>query len=321
VDFDPATFYGAVLTQYYHDVTPPPEIYLPALPAEAELVGRWLSARRGQRVRLAVPVRGVKRKFIDVVRRNAQLAFEARFRAHHTHGVRSLEALAELLGLDEPPRRIECFDISNIQGTDSVASMVAWEGGKPRKSDYRIYNIRNVSGPDDFASLAEAVTRRYTRLLAEDRPLPDLVLIDGGAGQLGAAVAALAQVGLPMLAVASIAKREEEIYLQSRDRPIRADRSSPALQLVQRIRDEAHRFAITRHRQRRKRRTRRSELTDLPGIGAVTARRLLATFGSLEGVKRADREALRRVAGKRAADAIVERYGAGDPDGTTLAGG
>jgi excinuclease ABC subunit C len=309
IDFEPGAFYRAALTQYYAESPPPREVYLPHLPAENDLVGRWLSDRRGSRVRLRVPSRGPKRKLLDTVAGNARLAFESRFEARHRGGVEGLDQLARLLTLDEPPYRIECFDISNIQGSDAVASMVVWEAGRPRKSDYRSYNIRGVEGPDDFASIAEAVTRRYRRLLREDRRLPDLVLIDGGAGQLGAAVGALTRVGLPMLSVAAIAKREEEIYLQGRAEPLRLDRASPALLLIQRIRDEAHRFAVSRHRRRRSRRTLRTELTEIPGVGPVSARKLLREFGSLEGVRQADLEGLRRVVGSRAARAVAERYG------------
>ncbi len=312
VDLVGPSFYASVLAQYYGEVTPPPEIHLAEMPEEPELLARWLSERRGGTVRLKVPERGVKRRFLDLVRKNAVLAFESRFRAPHAHGVEALEALAEVLDLDEPPYRIECFDISNIQGTDSVASMVVWEGGKPKKSDFRTFTIRGVQGPDDFASMAEAVTRRYRRLLAEDRRLPDLVLIDGGQGQLGAAVRALAGVGLPMVPVISLAKREEEIWLQGGGEPIRLDRASPALQLVQRVRDEAHRFAVTRHRAKRARRTLRTGLLDVPGIGKVTARKLLREFGSLEGVRAADPEAVAKVAGRKVAEAIAVRYG-GDP--------
>jgi excinuclease ABC subunit C len=226
--------------------------------------------------------------------------------------VEVLGALAEALGLDEPPYRIECFDISNIQGSDAVASMVAWEGGKLRRSDYRSYTIRSVEGPDDYASMAEAVTRRYRRLLAEDRRLPDLVLIDGGRGQRASAVRALASVGLPMMPVVALAKREEELWLERSGNPVRLDRGSPALHLVQRIRDEAHRFAVSRHRSKRKRRTLRTELTDIPGIGPVTARRLLREFGSVEGVRKAGRRALESVAGPKVAAAVAARYGTGD---------
>jgi excinuclease ABC subunit C len=311
VDFEAGAFYATVLAQYYVDQPPPPEIYLPALPADVELLERWLGERRGGRVRLRVPRRGVKRKLLDTVAKNAALAFEAHFLSGHTHGVAVLEEVAAVLGLEEPPYRIECFDISNIHGTDSVASLVVWEGGRPRKSDYRTFNVRTVEGADDFASIAEAVTRRYSRLIAEDRRLPDLVLIDGGRGQLGSAVAALAQVGLPMLPVASIAKAEEEIFLAGRSEPIRLPRDSPVLQLIQRIRDEAHRFAVSRHRARRTKRTVRTALIDLPGIGPATARKLLRAFGSLEAVRRASPEALERVAGRRAARAVLERWPAG----------
>jgi excinuclease ABC subunit C len=225
--------------------------------------------------------------------------------------VAALEALAEALGLDEPPQRIECFDVSNIQGTDSLASMVVWENGQPRKSDYRTFNIKTVTGPDDFASIAEAVTRRYRRLLAEGRRLPDLVLIDGGAGQLGAAVRALASEGLPVVPIVSIAKREEEIYLQRGGEPLRLDRASPALQLLQRIRDEAHRFGITRHRRKRARRTLTTALLDVPGIGPATARKLLRAFGSVDGVRRAPRQDWERVAGKKAAAALAQALNSG----------
>jgi excinuclease ABC subunit C len=301
LDFDPETFYAAVLAQYYAEARPPPDIYLPDPPADPDWMERWLGERRGGRVRLRVPERGVKKRLLDLVRKNAVLAFESRFRAPHAHGVEVLEALAEALGLDEPPYRIECFDVSNIQGTDSVASMVVWEAGKPKKSDYRTFTIRGVKGPDDYASMAEAVTRRYRRLLAEDRRLPDLVLIDGGPGQLGAAVRALAEVGLPMLPVVAVAKREEEIWLEGAGKPIRLDRSSPALHLVQRVRDEAHRFAVTHHRRKRARRTLRTALLDVPGIGPTVAKRLLREFGSVEGVLAAAPEAVAKVAGRRVA--------------------
>ena len=306
--------YAAALTQYYADVPPPREIYLPESPADPELLSRWLAERRGGRVELRVPQRGPKHKLMELVRRNARLALEGRILAPHGRGMEGLAGLARLLGIDEPPFRIECFDISDLQGTDRVASMVVWEGGKPKKADYRSFNIRTVEGPDDFASLAEAVTRRYRRLLAEDRRLPDLVLIDGGEGQLGAAVTALARIGLPMLPVASIAKREEEIFVQGQSGSVRLDRRSPALQLIQRIRDEAHRFAVTRHRRRRSRRTLRTELTDLPGVGPVTARKLLRAFGSLDGVRRADPDELARVAGPKLARTILERYAGGPED-------
>jgi excinuclease ABC subunit C len=308
VGFEADAFYAAAIAQYYAETDPPPQIYLPVLPTRRALLESWLGERRGGRVRLHVPRRGPKRKLLELVGKNAALAFDARFRSAATHRVEILGALAEALGLDEPPYRIECFDISNTQGTDSVASMVVWEGGKPRKSAYRSFTIKGVDGADDAASIAEAVTRRYRRLVAEDRRLPDLVLLDGGKGQLGAAVAALARIGLPMVPVAAIAKREEEIFLEARAEPVRLGRASPVLQLIQRMRDEAHRFAVSRHRKRRARRTLRTELTELPGIGPVKARKLLTEFGSLEGVRRAGEEELARAVGRKAAAAIVARY-------------
>ena len=305
IDFEPAAFYAQVLLQLYAEAAPPPEVDLAALPGDAPLLEAWLSDRAGKKVSLRVPERGTKKRFLAMVERNAQLAFEARFRARHSHGVEVLEALADVLGLAEPPFRIECFDISNIHGTDSVAAMVVWEGGKPKPSDYRIFNIKSVVGPDDFASIAEAVTRRYRRILAEGRRLPDLVLIDGGQGQLGAAVRALAVEGLPTLPMIGLAKRDEEIFLQGQGDPIRLDRASPALQLLQRIRDEAHRFGLKRHRAKRARRTITTALLDVPGVGPKKAKLLLSAFGSVEGVKAAPADRIAEVAGEKVARAIA----------------
>jgi excinuclease ABC subunit C len=305
LDFEPAAFYAQVLVQLYADAAPPPEIELAALPADAELLTAWLTERAGRKVALHVPERGSKRRFLATVEKNAALAFDARFRARHSHGVEVLESLAEAIGLAEAPYRIEAFDISNIHGTDSVASMVVWENGKPKPSDYRIFNIKSVEGPDDFASIAEAVTRRYRRLLAEGRRLPDLVLIDGGPGQLGAAVRAAAAFGLPTIPMVSLAKRDEEIFLQGQGEPVRLDRSSPALQLLQRIRDEAHRFGIKRHRAKRSRRTLTTALLEIPGVGPKTAKALLRAFGSVAGVKRASTEQVAVVAGEKVARVIA----------------
>jgi excinuclease ABC subunit C len=307
-EFDAPAFYAAALTQYYAEVEPPREIYVPLQPDSHELLTDWLASLSERKVRLRVPQRGSKHRLLLLVQKNARLAFDSRFRTSHRHGVAALEQLAEALGLDESPYRIECFDISNIQGSETVASMVVLEGGKPRKSAYRSFNIRGVSGPDDYASIAEAVTRRYRRLLEEDARLPDLVLIDGGAGQRAAAVGALARVGLPMLPVAAIAKREEELYLEGREQPLRLARNAPALQLIQRLRDEAHRFALTRHRKRRRRRTLRTELTEIPGIGPVTAKKLLRHFGSARAVGQADEKELEALVGPRAAARITVYY-------------
>jgi len=306
LDFDTASFYAQVLVQLYAESTPPPEIEIAALPAEPQLLEAWLSERAGRKVVLHVPERGTKHRFMAMVEKNASLAFEARFRARHSHGVEVLEALAEVLGLSEAPFRIECFDISNIHGTDSVASMVVWENGKPKSADYRVFNIKSVTGPDDFASMAEAVTRRYRRVLAEGRRLPDLILIDGGPGQLGAAVRALAVEGLPTIPIVSLAKREEEIFLQGQGEPVRLDRASPALQLLQRIRDEAHRFGIKRHRAKRSRRTLTTALLEVPGVGPKTAKALLKAFGSVSAVRAAPPEQLVEVAGEKVARALAQ---------------
>lgn len=308
VEFDTDRLYSAVLTQYYVDLPPPSEVLLAEEPADRELLMQWLADRRGRSVRLTVPLRGAKRKFMEIVKRNARYAFDSRFRSHASRAGGGLPELAAALGLEEPPARIECFDISNIQGTDAVASMVVWQDGRPRKADYRSFNIRDVEGPDDYASIAEAVTRRYRRLIAEDRKLPDLILIDGGIGQLSAAVRALTVVGLPMLPVASLAKREEEIFLQGRADPIRLDRHQPALQLLQRIRDEAHRFAVSHHRRRRRRRTLRTELTDIPGVGPTFSKRLLIAFGSRRAVGRATAEELRPHVGPALALRIARHF-------------
>jgi excinuclease ABC subunit C len=304
VPFEPVSGYASVLVQYYTEQLPPPDIYLPELPEESEWVESWLQERRAGRVRLHVPQRGPKLKLRKLVEKNAQLGFETRFRTGHRHGVAAMERLAEHLGLEEPPFRIECFDISNIQGAETVASMVVFEGGKPKKAAYRSFNIRTVDGPDDFASMAEAVSRRYKRLLEEEQRLPDLVLIDGGLGQRGAAVSALARVGLPMLPVVSIAKREEELYLDQHQAPLRLERNDPALHLVQRLRDEAHRFAVSRHRRRRSKRTLQTELTQIPGIGATRAKALLRQFGSVKGVRSASAEELTAAVGPAAASKI-----------------
>jgi excinuclease ABC subunit C len=321
VDPDAPAFYAQAIAQYYAtEESLPSEIYLPEDPVDAPLIERWLTERRGRKVSLHAPRRGVKREFLDAVAENARLAFEQRFRAQHVHGVTVLEELRDLLGLDEPPYRIEGFDISHIQGTDQVASMVVWEGGKPKKSDYRRYKIKHEEGSDDFRSIAETVGRRYLRLQKEGARLPDLVLIDGGKGQLSSAVAALDQIGLGDLPVASIAKREEEIFVEGRGDPIVLPRDSSVLRLVQRIRDEAHRFAIAYHRKLRDKRTFTTELRDIPGVGATTASRLLQIFGSVEGVRAASETDLSGAVGPRLARVIRERLAGEAPSAADPAG-
>jgi excinuclease ABC subunit C len=296
---------AAYLQQYYASVEDvPAEIYVPAEPAGKDLLEEWLGQRKGVRVRILVPQRGPKRAFLETVAQNAKLAFESVFRSGHTHGVEAAEALREALGLEETPLRIEAFDISNLHGSDSVASMVVWEGGKMRPSEYRTFRVKTVEGADDFASIAEVVGRRYTRLVREGKDLPDLVLIDGGKGQLSAAAAVLEKLDLVTLRLVSIAKKEEILHLKGHDREIALDHSSPALHLIQRIRDEAHRFAITRHRRSRTRRTLTTALMEIPGIGVSRARRLLRTFGSVKGILAASPDDLVKEVGPALAERI-----------------
>jgi excinuclease ABC subunit C len=305
IEVDDAQFLEAALERYYGAAPEVPgTIVVPLEPGSRLVLEEWLGARRGGRVTFVVPQRGPKRALLETVTRNARLSFEAMFRAPHTHGVEILEGLQEALGLDEPPHRIECFDISHIQGTDQVASLVVWEAGRPKRSDYRRFKIRTVEGNDDFASMAEVVGRRYARLLKEGKTLPDLVLIDGGKGQLSSALAVLERLGLGHLRVASLAKREEEIFLDVRSGPVRLPHDSPVLHLVQRIRDEAHRFAITFHRRLRSKRTVGTELTGIEGVGKHRARLLLRRFGSVQGVREAPVEALVEVVGAAVAEKV-----------------
>jgi excinuclease ABC subunit C len=256
-------------------------------------------------VEIHTPHRGQKKAMIDLVANNARHSFNARFRVLKPGSRAIQEALEDALGLPAPPRRIECFDISHIQGTDKVASMVVWEDGRMKKSDYRKFVIRTVEGNDDFASMREVVTRRYARLREEGAPMPGLVLIDGGLGQLHAAAGSLEALGLADQPVASIAKREEIIYVFGQeDEPVTLDRFSPILHLVQSIRDEAHRFAITFHRTRRNAERLKSELAEIEGVGPRTVQKLLRHFGSPEMVKAATDAQLAEAAGPAAARRI-----------------
>jgi excinuclease ABC subunit C len=228
------------------------------------------------------------------------------------------ESLQDLLTLPELPRRIECFDISHIQGAETVASMVVWEDGGMKKSDYRKYQIKTVAGVDDFASMREVVGRRYRRVQEEQRPMPSLILIDGGLGQLHAAAEALELLGITTQPLASIAKREEIIYLYGQeDEPIVLDRRSPVLHLVQKIRDESHRFAVTYHRKRREIRDRESNLLTIPGVGPQTRNRLVAHFGSLRGIQGASQQALASVVAPHLAAAIYEYFHPADVSTTS----
>ncbi len=309
----PGSLFDTVLPQFYGDEAPPREIVLPRRPADPELLERFLASRRGGPVRIVAPRQGERRRFLDLVARNARLAFEARFLATHRGGVAALEALRDLLGLDEAPRRIEAVDASHFQGSEPRVSLVVFEGGRPRKSEYRLYRPRGARPGDDHAALAEVLGRRVRRLLREGRKLPDAVLVDGGRGQLAAAVRALREAGAGDLPVLSLAKREEEIYLPGKEEPLRLDRGDPLLHLLQQLRDEAHRFAVRGHRRARSRAEFRTVLAEIPGVGPVTARRLLAQFGSVDGVRRATEEALAAAVGPARARRIREWFGREEP--------
>jgi excinuclease ABC subunit C len=264
---------------------------------------------RATRVHIVVPQRGDKRSLLDLAGNNAKQSYDQRFRVMKPNTKAIQEALQDALGLPELPRRIECFDISHIQGAETVASMVVWEDGRMKKSDYRKFIIRSVDGVDDFASMREVVTRRYKRLQEEKKPMPSLILIDGGLGQLHAAAEALSSLEIINQPLASIAKREEIIYvLGQEDEPVVLDHHSPVLHLVQLIRDEAHRFAVTFHRKRRQMRDRSTELLEIPGVGARTTRRLLEHFGSVQAVKQAEAAALSSVVTRAQAEAILEYF-------------
>jgi excinuclease ABC subunit C len=274
-----------------------------------ELLEQWLSKRRGTLVRIRTPRRGEKLRLLELVVRNAELAYDLEWKHPRRQSQEILRALQDLLELEVEPRRIECFDISNIQGADIVASMVAFTDARPNKAEYRKFRVRGVSGaPDDFASMREVVGRRYKRLLEEGKELPELVLIDGGKGQLGAAIAALEELGLGEQPVASLAKREELIFVRGREHPIALPRASPVLQLVQRVRDEAHRFAIGFHRQARSARTLRSELDDIDGVGPAKRRLLLSRFGSVRGVRGASESELAAAVGKATAARVRAHF-------------
>jgi excinuclease ABC subunit C len=310
-NFEPGEFFGSVVKQYYLDAQfIPVEIHVPADFEDRVLLEDWLSQRRGKKVEIWTPQRGAKRELMDLVNRNARLSFLQRFRAALPSAASISKEVEETLDLEKSPRRIECFDISNLQGSDVVASMVVWEDGRMKKSDYRRFIIRSLSGlPDDFQSMREVVTRRYKRILEEGLSMPDLILIDGGVGQLHAAQSALDELNIVDQALASIAKREEIIYVAGReDDPIILERRSPVLRLIQQIRDESHRFAITFHRERRGRRTLTSELSEIEGIGLKTTQKLLTHFGSLARIKEATVEDLQGVVKRPQAEAVWKHF-------------
>ena len=313
--FHAGQVFSALLKQLYIDQRyVPRSILVPADFDDREALAELLTERTGHRIEIAVPQRGEKRSLVDLAGQNAKQSYIQRFRVLEPSRKAIQEAFADALMLPELPRRIECFDISHIQGAETVASLVVWEDGKMNKQAYRKFKVMTVLGVDDFASMREVVTRRYRRLLEEKKPMPSLVLVDGGLGQLHAAAEALesldfAAAGLTLPPLASIAKREEIIYLYgNEEEPVVLDRRSPVLHLVQLIRDESHRFAVGYHRQRRAMRDRDSELLNIPGVGAQTRQRLLTHFGSLRDVQQATAETLAAVVSRKTAETIWRHF-------------
>jgi excinuclease ABC subunit C len=307
--FSPAAFFSALLKQIYLDQSyVPRSILVPVEFPDRALLAEILTERTGRRVEILAPQRGEKRSLVDLVCQNAKQSYDQRFRVLQP-GMKAIqEALQDALTLEELPRRIECFDISHIQGAETVASMVVWEDGAMKKSDYRKFQVKTVTGVDDFASMREVIQRRYKRLQEDKKPFPSLILIDGGLGQLHAAYSALEEIGVTLQPLASIAKREEIIYVYGQENePVVLDRRSPVLHLMQKIRDESHRFAVTYHRKRRQMRDRDSELLSIPGVGPRTRQRLIEHFGSIRGIKQAAPDALTAVVNAATAEKI-RRY-------------
>src|ERR1700688_2373114 len=324
-DFDPHEFVPSLLKQLYLDAAYLPKaIHVPVDFEDRELLEETLTERAGHKVEIFTPQRGSKRAFLDLAENNAKHIFEQRFRVLKPTSKAIGEALQSALNLPEEAKRIESFDISHIQGTDTVASMVVWENGRMKKSDYRKFIIRGDEVPggappknDDFASMREAVTRRYSRVLTEKRAMPNLILIDGGIGQLRAAAQALESLQIINQPLASIAKREEILYIYGQeDEPCVLDHHSPVLHLIQQIRDETHRFAVTFHRLRRGKRQTKTALRDIPGVGPLTAQRLLREFGSVANVHRAGVEGLSRVITRKSAEKILAHLNSPATDGS-----
>jgi excinuclease ABC subunit C len=331
-EFDPQEFVPSLLKQLYLEAEYLPKaIHVPIDFEDRELLEETLAERAGHKVEIFTPQRGNKRSFLDLVESNAKHSFEQRFRVMKPSSKAIGEALQNALNLPEEPHRIESFDISHIQGTDTVASMVVWENGHMKKSDYRKFIIRGEEGRgdqagngmpysknDDFASMRETVTRRYRRLQEEKKPLPSLILIDGGIGQLHAAAQALDALQIINQPLASIAKKEEILYVFGQeDEPIILEHHSPVLHLIQQIRDETHRFAVTFHRERRAKRQTKSALDGIPGIGPRTVQKLLREFGSVANVRRAGLEKISTIIPRKIAEKLFEQLGAESADNQT----
>ena len=305
-EFQPSEFMAALIKQVYLDQTYIPAIiHVPADFEDRETLEELLTEKKGRNVEIHTPQRGQKKALYDLAETNAKHCFDARFRVLKPSSKAIMSAFEDATTVPLNPARIECFDISHVQGTDKVASMVVWEDGRMKKADYRKFIIKTVEGNDDFASMREVVTRRYSRIKDEGGRMPGLVLVDGGLGQLHAAAAALESIGITDQPLASIAKREEWIYVYgSEDEPVILDRFNPVLHLVQTVRDEAHRFAVTFHRNRRDASRLRSELLEVEGVGPKTVEKLLKNLGSLERVRAASVADLSREVGPAAAERI-----------------
>jgi excinuclease ABC subunit C len=328
----------AAIPQFYEMRRPPGEILLPMALDEQDALEAWLASRSGRKVRLHAPQRGEKRALVELALRNAALGYHSRFHQGATANYEALDTLRAALHLPSAPRRIECFDISTIQGAETVASMVVCEDGRMKRGDYRKFRVRHglqapgaspqggdepVPGTgrqeparsgvearflDDFAAMRQVVLRRYRRLVEAGGPFPDLIVIDGGKGQLGAAYEALEELGLGNLVAVGLAKREELVFTREHVDPIAFAPGSPPLLLLMQIRDEAHRFAVTFHRKARSLRDLRSELDAVPGIGPRRRKTLLRRFGSVAGVRRATREELVAAVGQKTADAVLTYF-------------
>ena len=314
-EFHPAAFFSTLLKQIYlGNNYVPRSVLLPVDFPDRAVLADLLSERTEHRIEILAPQRGEKRSLVDLSCLNAKQSYDQRFRVLQP-GIEAIQrALQDALTLEKLPQRIECFDISHIQGAQTVASMVVWQEGAMQKSDYRKFQVKTVGGVDDFASMREVVGRRYKRLLEEKKPMPSLILIDGGVGQLHAAAAALAEIGIQpgvpeQPALASIAKREELLYVYGQEvEPIVLERRSPVLHLIQKIRDESHRFAVTYHRKRREMRDRDSVLDAIPGVGPRTRQRLLEHFGSVRAIQLAEVDALAAVVNAATAARIREHF-------------
>lgn len=304
--------YSSAIRFYYSEfVEIPKEIVIEVLPYESDTMLAWLNQKSSAKVKFIVPQRGDLKSLVKMCKENAILQLkEIQIQRMKNQGQApySLAALQRDLRLKNLPRKIECFDISNLQGTDTVASLVVFEDGKPKKSQYRKFIIKSVAGPDDFASMREVISRRYSKIIDNNATLPDLIMVDGGKGQLSSAVEVLDQLGFSNYNIIGLAKRLEEVFFPDQSDPASIPKTSSGLKLLQQIRDEAHRFAITFHRDRRSKRTIRTELTEIKGIGLATAEKLLKELGSVNEVKEAPLDKLADIIGRQKAEVVVRYF-------------